>query len=62
MSSVTSKPGSKIDRQAVLDVLKGVYDAWEANDAEAFVSDYLEDAAWCNRASTRKTDTRSRPR
>jgi uncharacterized protein (TIGR02246 family) len=37
--------GSKADQQAVLGVLKGVYDAWEANDAEAFVADYLDDAS-----------------
>jgi uncharacterized protein (TIGR02246 family) len=37
--------GSKADQQAVLGVLKGVYEAWEANDAEAFVADYLEDAS-----------------
>ncbi len=35
---------SKADQQAVLGVLKGVREAWEANDAEAFVADYLEDA------------------
>ena len=29
----------------MLDVLKGVYEAWEANDAEAFVADYLDDAS-----------------
>ena len=37
--------GSKADQQAVLDVLKGVYEAWEANDAGAFVADYLDDAS-----------------
>ena len=37
--------GSKADQQAVLDVLRGVYEAWEANDAEAFVADYLDDAS-----------------
>jgi uncharacterized protein (TIGR02246 family) len=37
--------GSKADQQAVLGVLKGVYEAWEANDAEAFVADYLDDAS-----------------
>jgi len=35
---------SVADRQAVLDVLKRVYGAWEAGDAEAFVADYLDDA------------------
>jgi len=43
---MTSKTiGSKADQQAVLGVLKGVYEAWEANDAEAFVADYLDDAS-----------------
>ena len=36
--------GSKTDQQAVLAVLTRVYEAWEANDAEAFVADYTEDA------------------
>ena len=36
---------SKTDQQAVLGVLKGVREAWEANDAEAFVADYLDDAS-----------------
>jgi uncharacterized protein (TIGR02246 family) len=43
MTSMTI--GSKADQQAVLGVLKGVYEAWEANDAEAFVADYLDDAS-----------------
>ncbi len=43
---MTSKAlGSRADQQAVLGVLKGVYEAWEANDAEAFVADYLDDAS-----------------
>ena len=41
----TKTIGSRADEQAVLDVLKGVYEAWEANDAEAFVADYLDDAS-----------------
>ena len=43
MSSKTM--GSMADQQAVLGVLKGVREAWEANDAEAFVADYLDDAS-----------------
>jgi hypothetical protein len=54
MSSKTSATASDADRQAVLGVLKGVYEAWEANDAEAFVAGYLDDAsggpAWRLRA------------
>jgi len=44
-SMITKTIGSKADQQAVLDVLKGVYEAWEANDAEAVVADYLDDAS-----------------
>jgi hypothetical protein len=59
--SMTSKTiGSKADQQAVLGVLKGVYEAWEANDAEAFVADYLDDASVVSPASTRRTGKRSR--
>ncbi|MFF2549594.1 SgcJ/EcaC family oxidoreductase [Nocardia sp. NPDC058058] len=32
------------DRTAVLEVIDGVYRAWAANDADAFVTDYLPDA------------------
>ena len=45
MTNNTSATPSDADRQGVLDVLKGVYEAWEANDAEAFVADYLDDAS-----------------
>jgi uncharacterized protein (TIGR02246 family) len=41
----TKTVGSRADQETVLDVLKGVYEAWEANDAEAFVADYLDDAS-----------------
>jgi uncharacterized protein (TIGR02246 family) len=45
MTSKTSTTAAQADRQAVLDVLKRGYKAWEANDAEAFVADYLDDAS-----------------
>jgi uncharacterized protein (TIGR02246 family) len=45
MSSKTSTTASDADQQAVSDVLKRLYEAWEANDAEAFVADYLDDAS-----------------
>jgi uncharacterized protein (TIGR02246 family) len=45
MTSKTSTTASQADRQAVLDVLKRGYKAWEANDAEAFVAEYLDDAS-----------------
>jgi uncharacterized protein (TIGR02246 family) len=44
MTSKSSKTASEADRQAVLDVLKKGYAAWEANDADAFVAGYLDDA------------------
>jgi uncharacterized protein (TIGR02246 family) len=45
MSSKTSTTASDVDRQAVSDVLNRLYEAWEANDAGAFVADYLDDAS-----------------
>ena len=45
MTSTTTTAGSDTDRQAILDVLAALYRAWEANDAEAFVADYTEDAS-----------------
>ena len=45
MTSKTTTAGSDAARQAVLDVLARVYQAWEAGDAEAFVADYTEDAS-----------------
>jgi uncharacterized protein (TIGR02246 family) len=45
MTNKTSATASDADRQAVLDVLRGVYEAWEANDAEAFVANYLDHAS-----------------
>ena len=44
MTSKTATAGSDAGRQAVLDVLARLYQAWEAGDAEAFVADYTEDA------------------
>jgi uncharacterized protein (TIGR02246 family) len=45
MTSKTTTAGSDTDRQAIRDVLAGVYKAWEAGDAEAFVADYTDDAS-----------------
>ena len=45
MTTKTATTASDADRQAVLDVLKDLYEAWEANDAEAFVAGYLDDAS-----------------
>ena len=45
MTSNTTTAGSAADRQAIVDVLAGLYEAWAANDAEAFVADYTDDAS-----------------
>jgi len=45
MTSTTTTAGSDADRRAVIDVLARLYKAWEANDAEAFVADYTDDAS-----------------
>jgi uncharacterized protein (TIGR02246 family) len=45
MTSTTTTAGSDADRQAVLEPLAALYRAWEANDAEAFVADYTDDAS-----------------
>src|SRR5580693_2875294 len=45
MTSTTTTARSDADRQAVLEPLAALYKAWEANDAEAFVADYTEDAS-----------------
>ena len=45
MTSKTSTRASDVDRQAVSDVLNRLYEAWEANDADAFVAEYLDDAS-----------------
>ncbi|HXL94961.1 MAG TPA: SgcJ/EcaC family oxidoreductase [Streptosporangiaceae bacterium] len=44
MTSKLITAGSDTDRQAIRDVLARLYKAWEANDAEAFVADYTDDA------------------
>ncbi|GAA3167995.1 MULTISPECIES: SgcJ/EcaC family oxidoreductase [Nonomuraea] len=36
---------NKSDETAVLAVVKGVHDAWNKNDADLFVADYLDDAS-----------------
>ncbi len=41
MSTETQKK----EEAAVLDVIKGVYQAWNNADPDAFVADYLEDAS-----------------
>ena len=45
MTSKTITAGADTDRQAIRDVLADLYKAWAAGDAEAFVTDYTEDAS-----------------
>jgi uncharacterized protein (TIGR02246 family) len=45
MTTKTSTTASDTDQQAVLDVLKRGYEAWEVGDAEAMVAGYLDDAS-----------------
>lgn len=42
---MTANQTQTADETAILQVLKGVYDAWDAHDADAFVADYTEDAS-----------------
>ncbi|MGW9213224.1 SgcJ/EcaC family oxidoreductase [Embleya sp. NPDC055664] len=42
--TTTANHPQTADETAVLQVLEGVYDAWDAHDADAFVADYTEDA------------------
>ncbi|MFJ3308218.1 SgcJ/EcaC family oxidoreductase [Streptomyces sp. NPDC086549] len=43
------------DESAILKVLTGVYDAWDAHDADAFVANYTEDASAILPGSYRKS-------
>jgi uncharacterized protein (TIGR02246 family) len=36
---------SEEDKESILAVLAGVYDAWNEGDADSFVADYFEDAS-----------------
>lgn len=42
---MTANQTRTADETAILQVLKGVYDAWDVHDADAFVADYTEDAS-----------------
>ena len=44
MTSNTTAARSDTDRQTIRDVLADLYKAWAAGDAEAFVTEYTEDA------------------
>jgi uncharacterized protein (TIGR02246 family) len=55
MTTATAKPAPKQDEAAILAVLRGVYDAWNEADPDAFVADYLEDASAILPGSYRKS-------
>ena len=61
MTSKTTTAGSDTDRQAILDVLAGLYKAWEAGDAEPFVADYTDDAGHAGQDHRRSGRRRGRP-
>lgn len=42
---MTANQTHTADETAILNVLKGVYEAWDAHDADAFVAQYTEDAS-----------------
>ncbi|MFG1810920.1 SgcJ/EcaC family oxidoreductase [Streptomyces sp. NPDC049040] len=42
---MTANQTRTADETAILQVLGGVYAAWDAHDADAFVADYTEDAS-----------------
>ncbi|MGW1225030.1 SgcJ/EcaC family oxidoreductase [Streptomyces sp. NPDC001515] len=50
------------DEAAIKAVLEGVYRAWEAGDAEAFVADYREDATAILPGSYRRSKEEARAR
>ncbi|MFI1767244.1 SgcJ/EcaC family oxidoreductase [Streptomyces sp. NPDC020800] len=52
---MTANQTHAADETAILTVLKGVYDAWDAHDADAFVADYTEDASAILPGSYRKS-------
>lgn len=52
---MTANQRRAADETAILEVLNGVYGAWDEHDAEAFVSDYTEDASAILPGSYRKS-------
>ncbi|MFE9644271.1 SgcJ/EcaC family oxidoreductase [Streptomyces sp. NPDC006365] len=52
---MTANQTRAADETAILKVLKGVYEAWNANDADAFVAEYTEDASAILPGSYRKS-------
>ncbi|MFF7889694.1 SgcJ/EcaC family oxidoreductase [Streptomyces sp. NPDC020794] len=52
---MTANQTRAADETAIRNVLKGVYEAWNASDADAFVADYTEDASAILPGSYRKS-------
>lgn len=45
MSTADTMPASEQDKESILAVLTGLYDAWSDGDADSFVAEYFEDAS-----------------
>jgi uncharacterized protein (TIGR02246 family) len=52
---LTANQTRAADETAIRNVLKGVYEAWNASDADAFVAEYTEDASAILPGSYRKS-------
>ncbi|MGW5664030.1 SgcJ/EcaC family oxidoreductase [Streptomyces sp. NPDC003758] len=52
---MTANQTRAADETAIRNVLKGVYEAWTANDADAFVAEYTDDASAILPGSYRKS-------
>ncbi|MER6123225.1 SgcJ/EcaC family oxidoreductase [Streptomyces sp. NPDC001795] len=52
---MTANQTRAADETAIRNVLKGVYEAWNASDADAFVAEYTEDASAILPGSYRKS-------
>ncbi|MBC9731278.1 SgcJ/EcaC family oxidoreductase [Streptomyces sp. TRM68367] len=52
---MTANQTRAADETAIRNVLQGVYEAWNANDADAFVAEYTEDASAILPGSYRKS-------
>jgi uncharacterized protein (TIGR02246 family) len=55
VSTANTILASEQDKESILAVLAGVYDAWTEGDADSFVAEYLEDASAILPGSCRKS-------
>lgn len=52
---MTASQTHEADKTAMLNLLNGIYEAWEANDADAFVAGFAEEASAILPGSYRKS-------